>query len=145
MCVWDFNNACDNYFEEESSVDGFFMRNRLWYWMLMKDEDFTERIIYRYRKLRKGILSEQALDNYIDETIAFIEPALERNDERWGDVSGQANLLVPAERNLSSRSAAVGQLKGYLHNRGDWMDTYIESLRQYSAPSKVKEYNEVND
>ena len=145
MCVWDFNNACDNYFEEEISVDGFFMRNRLWYWMLMKDEDFTERIIYRYRKLRKGILSEQALDNYIDETIAFIEPALERNDERWGDVSGQANLLVPAERNLSSRSAAVGQLKGYLHNRGDWMDTYIETLRQYSSPSKVKEYNEVND
>lgn len=145
MCVWDFNNACNNYFEEEISYKGFFMQNRLWYWMLMKDEDFTERIIFRYHQLRKGILSEEALDTYIDDTLEFIAPALERNDKRWGEVSTYANLLVPSERNLESRSAAEGQLKGFLHNRGDWLDTYIETLRQYSAASKVKEYNEVND
>ena len=145
MCVWDFNNACDNYFEEEISYDGFFLQNRLWYWMLMKDEDFTERILYRYHELRRGILSKEALDAYVDEVNAFIAPALARNDARWGDVSGQANLLVPAYRNLDSRSAAVGQLKGYLHNRGAWLDENIETLRQYSAASKVKQYNEVND
>lgn len=145
MCVWDFNNACDNYFEEEISHEGFFLQNRLWYWMLMKDEDFTARIVHRYHELRKGILSEEALDSYIDEAVAFIAPALARNDARWGDVSQQANLLVPAERNLDSRTAAVGQLKGYLHNRGRWLDENIETLLQYSAGSKVKQYNEVND
>ena len=145
MCVWDFNNACDNYFEEELSYEGFFLQNRLWYWMLMKDEDFTGRIIHRYHELRKGILSEEALDEYINETLDFIAPALERNDARWGDVSTQANLLMPKDRNLASRSAAEGQLKGYLHNRGEWLDEHIETLRQYSAPSKVKQYNEVND
>lgn len=145
MCVWDFNNACDNYFEEEISYEGFFLQNRLWYWMLMKDEDFTERIIHRYHELRRGILSEEALDQYIDETLEFLAPALERNDERWGDVSQQANLLVPGDRNLDSRAAAEGQLKGYLHNRGSWLDEHIELLRQYSAASKVKQYNEVND
>lgn len=145
MCVWDFNNACDNYFEEEISYEGFFLQNRLWYWMLMKDEDFTERILYRYHELRKGVLSEEALDAYIDETLAFIEPALVRNDARWGDVSQQANLLVPEDRNLTSRAAAEGQLKGYLHNRGEWLDEHIQTLRQYSAASKVKQYNEVND
>lgn len=145
MCVWDFNNACNNYFEEEVSYEGFFMQNRLWFWMLMKDEDFVERIIYRYHELRKSLLSEAALEQYIDETLAFIAPALERNDVRWGDVSEQANLLIPDERNLDSRFAAEGQLKGYLHNRGEWMDAYIETLRQYAASSKVKQYNEVND
>lgn len=145
MCVWDFNNACDNYFEEEISYEGFFLQNRLWYWMLMKDEDFTERIIHRYRELRKGLLSEEALDRYVDETLAFIAPAIARNDARWGDVSQQANLLIPAERNIHSRAAAEGQLKGYLHNRGEWLDKYIQTLRQYSAGSKVKQYNEVND
>lgn len=145
MCVWDFNNACDNYFEEEISYEGFFMQNRLWYWMLTKDEDFTRRIIYRYRSLRQGILSEEALDTYIDETLAFIAPALVRNDARWGDVSTQANLLMPKKRNLDSRAAAEGQLKGYLHNRGRWLDQYIDILQQYSAGSKVKQYNEVND
>lgn len=145
MCVWDFNNACDNYFEEEISYEGFFLQNRLWYWMLMKDEDFTSRIIFRYHDLRKGILSEEALDRYVDETVDFLAPALARNDARWGDVSQQANLLTPAERNLTSRTAAEGQLKGYLHNRGRWLDEHIETLLQYSAPSRVKQYNEVND
>ncbi len=145
MCVWDFNNACDNYFEEEISHEGFFMQNRLWYWMLTKDEDFTRRIIHRYRSLRQGILSEEALDAYIDETLAFIEPALARNDARWGDVSTQANLLMPKDRNFDSRAAAEGQLKGYLHNRGRWLDQYIDTIQQYSAGSKVKQYNEVND
>lgn len=46
---------------------------------------------------------------------------------------------------LDSRSAAEGQLKGYLRNRGEWLDENIETLRQYSASSRVKQYNEVND
>ena len=54
-------------------------------------------------------------------------------------------LLVPVSRNLDSRSAAEGQLKGYLRNRGEWLDENIETLRQYSAPSRVKQYNEIND
>ena len=120
------------------------MQNRLWFCMLMKDKDFTARIIYRYRQLRKGILSEQALDDYMDETLVFIAPALKRNNARWGDAAAQANLLRPAARNLNSRSAAEGQLKGYLHHRGDWLDAHIDTLRQYSAPSRVNAYNGVN-
>ena len=117
MCVWDFNNACNNYFEEELPYTGFFLNNRLWFEMLIKDEDFTERIIQRYHSLRKGLLSEESLYRYIDETLDFIGPALERNDARWGSVEQQAKgLLVPVSRNLDSRSAAEGQLKGYLRN-----------------------------
>lgn len=146
MCVWDFNNACDNFFDEKVSYEGFFLQNRLWYWMLMKDEDFTERILHRYRQLREDILSQESLDAYVDEVMDFLAPALRRNDAAWGDVSQQAaKLLVPYDRNLTSREAAVGQLKGYLHNRGNWLDKHIDTLRQYSAGSKVKQYNEVND
>ena len=101
--------------------------------MLIKDEDFTERIIQRYHSLRKGLLSEESLYRYIDETLDFIAPALAKG------------LLVPVSRNLDSRSAAEGQLKGYLRNRGEWLDENIETLRQYSASSRVKQYNEVND
>lgn len=146
MCVWDFNNACNNYFEDELPYTGFFLNNRLWFEMLIKDEDFTERIIQRYHSLRKGLLSEESLYRYIDETLDFIAPALARNDARWGSVEQQAKgLLIPESRNLDSRSAAEGQLKGYLRNRGKWLDENIETLRQYSASSRVKQYNEVND
>ena len=146
MCVWDFNNACNNYFEDELPYTGFFLNNRLWFEMLIKDEDFTERIIQRYHSLRKGLLSEESLYRYIDKTLDFIAPALARNDARWGSVEQQAKgLLVPVSRNLDSRFAAEGQLKGYLRNSGKWLDENIETLRQYSASSRVKQYNEVND
>ena len=86
------------------------------------------------------------MDAYIDETLKFIEPALERNDERWGPVSEQASkLLKPESRNIESRDKAEGQLKGYLHNRCEWLDENIETLRQFSAPSRTKKFNEVND
>lgn len=146
MCVWDFNNACDNYFDDQFGYKGFFMPWRLWYWMMMKDEAFTERIIVRYRELRRGVLSDANLERVIDETEAFLEPALARNDARWGDVAGQAaGLLEPQERNLPTRWQAIGQLKGFLHNRCEWLDAHIDTLRQYSAASRVKKYNEVND
>ena len=146
LCVWDFNNACDNYFDGEQGYRGLFMPWRQWFWMMVKDEDFTDRTIYRYRELIKGVLSEGNMDAYIDETLKFIEPALERNDERWGSVSEQASkLLKPESRNIESRDEAEGQLKGYLHNRGEWLDENIETLRQFSAPSRTKKFNEVND
>ena len=144
MCVWDFNNACNNYFEEELPYTGFFLNNRLWFEMLIKDEDFTERIIQRYHSLRKGLLSGITY-RYIDENLDFIAPALARNDARWGSGTAGKGTSVPYREIFDSRSAAEGQLKGYLRNRGKWLDENIETLRQYSASSRVKQYNEVND
>ena len=34
-------------------------------------------------------------------------------------------------------------MKKFIKERGEWMDDNIESLRQYSAPSKIKKFNEV--
>lgn len=58
MCIWDFNSACDNYQQSQMDSQHFEMQNCLWYFMLMKDEDFTELCIKRYRQLRKTVLSE---------------------------------------------------------------------------------------
>ncbi len=106
-------------------IQDFFLNNRLWFEMLIKDEDFTERIIQRYHSLRKGLLSEESLYRYIDETLDFIAPALARNDARWGSVEQQAKgLLVPVSRNLDSRSAAEGQLKVTCETEENgWMKT----------------------
>ena len=54
-------------------------------------------------------------------------------------------LLAPAERNVHSHQEAVRQLKDFIRQRGRWMDENIESLRQYSAESRVKKYSEVTD
>ena len=75
----------------------------------------------------------------------YLGPAIERNFERWEDSLRDDTLLTPAERNVHSHQEAVRQLKDFIRQRGRWMDENIESLRQYSAESRVKKYSEVTD
>ena len=91
LCVWDFNNSCDNYLEEAVGPGGFFINERAWYFMLMKDERFVKRVQRRYQELRKSFLSQEYLTGYIDETLKFLGPAVERNNERWEAEIGRAS------------------------------------------------------
>ena len=127
------------------TVQHFQLQHKLWFGMLMKDEDFIERIISRYRELRKTYLSEEYLNDYIDDVIEYLGPAIDRNFEKWGYSFDDTTLLEPEERNIHSYDEAVTQLKWFFKKRGNWMDENIESLRQYSAESKIKKYNEVTD
>lgn len=144
MCIWDFNSACDNYQQSQMDSQHFEMQNCLWYFMLMKDEDFTELCIKRYRQLRKTVLSEEYLNRYIDDTVSYLGPAIERNYEKWGySFNKKHDMLRPQSRNPRTYGQSIEQMKKFIKERGEWMDDNIESLRQYSAPSKIKKFNEV--
>lgn len=146
MCVWDFNSACDNYQEAAISPKGFNFQYCVWYVMLTKDEDFVERIISRYYELRKSVLSEEYLFSYIDNTVNYLGDAVTRNFDKWGYTFDDDHvLLVPIERNIHSYQEAIGSLKANISARGKWLDENIHTLRQYSAESKVKKYNEHTD
>ena len=140
MAVWDFNNACDNYQEQQVATDGILMRNSVWMNMLTRDEEFDERIISRYRMWRESVLSEEYLLNYIDETVAFLGDAVERNFEVWG-YSFEQPLLLPASRDIESFDEAISQLKEFITERGDWLDESLEVMRQYGHPAATKKYN----
>ena len=143
MCVWDFNSAFDGYQESFMPADHFEMQNCLWYFMLFKDEDFTDRIISRYRELRKTYLSDEYLNNYIDETIAYLGDAIDRNYEVWGYTFGEEyDLFTPADRNPRDYETAVADMKEFIAVRSKYMDENIETLRQYSTESKIKKFNE---
>lgn len=146
MCVWDFNNACDNYQEKSlMTVQHFEIQNKLWFGMLMKDKDFVESVIKKYKTLRKTFLSDEYLEEYIDGVIDYLGPAIERNSIRWASSFEDDTLLDPADRNLHSYEEAVLQLKNFFKERTHWMDDNIETLKQYSAESKIKKYIEVTD
>lgn len=144
--VWDYNNVLNNFFHEFSRA-GFLLENRGWYGRLMTDEDFVERVISRYRQLRRGILSDEYLDSYIDDVVEFLGPAIERNDAVWG-WSYDPNLLERYQRrepdadetleeaNPSSYEDAIGRMKGYMFSRAAWLDEHIEDLRQYCHRSR---------
>ncbi len=142
MCIWDFNNSCDNYQEKAIDTDDFQIINDPWYWMLSKNKDFTERIVDRYRTLRKGVLSDEYLNKYIDDTIAYLGDAVDRNFERWGYSFNDNELLWPQDRNIHSFDGAVTQLKTFIHDRSRFLDKDIDVLAQYSAESRVKKFIE---
>lgn len=140
MCIWDFNSACDNYSHPVTEPQHFELQHNVWYYMLCKDEDFIETVISRYRELRQGILSDQALCEYMDAVVEWLGPAVERNFSVWGYTLDKS-MLSPEERNPRSHGEALEQMKRFCRERGHWMDENIEILRQYSHISKNKKFN----
>lgn len=141
MCMWDFNSACNGY-RIDIPREGFIFQDAVWFNMLIKDEDFVEEIIDRYRELRKGVLSEEYLYSYIDSVQAYLGDAVQRNYKVWGYTFGEDyDVFYPKNRNPRNYQQAVDYYKKMIHERGEWMDSNIESLRQYSAESKVKKFN----
>lgn len=72
MCLWDMNSAADNYQSSQTEPMCFQMQYCLWYFMLMKDEDFTDAMVDRYWELRERYLNEDYLNRYVDETVAYL-------------------------------------------------------------------------
>lgn len=148
-CVWDFNNDLENI--STIGEDDFYIRKFVtvqapWFTMMLKEEDFTDQIILRYRQLRKGILSDEYLRQYIDDTVDFLGPAVDRNFAVWGYSFDPSNLdlrnkLHPDERNPHSYEEAMSQMEDELFSRLEWLDEHIEILKQYSHESAVKKYN----
>ncbi len=142
LAFWDMNNIFDNYFVALLNDNTFYLKNKPWFEMFFKDEYFTDLVITRYKELRQTYLNEDYLNNYIDEVVEYLGPAIYRNFVRWGDsFAEEKNLLIPDERNIRSYSEAIEQLKYAIKVRGQFLDKNIESIRQFSHEAKVKQYN----
>lgn len=145
--VWDFNNAYGNDIDVEYGSGGYVMVYKPLFIMLNRDEGYTSRVISRYRSLRQGVLSDESLTSFVDAAADYLGPAVERNFERWGysfDTTqvGADNKLSPDERNPANYQEAIDQLKSFITERGRWLDDNIEGLRQFSAESATKRYNQ---
>jgi hypothetical protein len=115
------------------------MMDRVWFFMLMKDEYFVEQILKRYAELRQGLLSQEFIETYIDETLSYLEPAIARNEARWQSIYA-ADTKQFLDRMPEDHATAVQHMKEWLKERGTWMDENIHILRQYCHPSRNKNY-----
>ena len=140
MVIWDFNSACDNYQYPQTTPQSIQLQDNVWYYMLLKDEYFCNKLLNRYRELRKNLLSDQYLVQYIDDTLTYLNDAIERNFQVWG-YTFEVDMLQPAERNPENYQQAVAAIKNYIVERGAWLDENIVILKQYSHESKVKKFN----
>lgn len=141
VAVWDFNSAFNNYTLDFSKPHFLMMTDKPWYEYLLKDPSFVERIIKRYAELRKTFLSDEYLLNYVDETIAYLGPAIDRNNEKWRySYFGFPELLIPTERNPRNFDEAVAQLKEVMVERGQYLDENIETLYALAHDSVNKQF-----
>ncbi|MEG2928936.1 MAG: CotH kinase family protein [Oscillospiraceae bacterium] len=134
MCVWDFNNAFDNYAWSETSAEGFYINTNSWYVPLCKDEAFIDLVVEKYHLLRKTVLSEESLLGEIDAAQELLGPAIERNFSVWGYTFVESLLSDDDEgnpRDPASYEEAVEQLKSTIIARGKFMDENIEALYQF--------------
>lgn len=145
MCVWDFNNCCNNFVDDETGAAFDGVRSAIYFNMLFRDRNFVERVIDRYRELRESILSDEYIENYIDETVAYLGDAIDRDSARWETFIESDPLMDENNtgRNPHSQEEAVEMLRRNLINRMHWMDKNIDYLLQYCAGSANKKYSEL--
>lgn len=142
LCVWDFNSAFDNYELSNITPRTFRLHEKMWYKNLFKDEAFVDQVIREYDDLRDTWFDEAYLMKYIDDTVEYLGPAIERNYEKWGFSFGEEyDRLQPEERNPRSYEAAIRQMKECISLRIEHMDQNIDRLQLLSHESMNKKFN----
>lgn len=145
LCVWDFNNCCNNFVDDETAEDFDGVRSAVYFNMLFRNREFVKKVISRYRDLRETFLDEEYLKEYIDDTLAFLGDAIDRDSARWADYIA-SDPLIDTEgkgRNPHSQKEAVEMLEENLFSRLNWLDENIDYLYQYCAGSANKKFSEL--
>lgn len=83
--VWDFDQAMNNYFDDEMDPYSLAFQTKPFYEQLCKDERFLDCLKTRYGELRKGVLSEEHVFAVMDEAVAYLDSAREREWYRWAE------------------------------------------------------------
>lgn len=138
--VWDFDHAIDNFDHTKLRLDTTAMHAAPWFRQLLRDEKFTTKLIERYHELRQSLLSDEYIQTYIDETIAFLGPAQERDWNRWRyfyedgaylkNTSDEYGGVI--ERNTKTYEEEIDTIKYTLSEHGNWLDKHIDSLYQFN-------------
>lgn len=119
--VWDYDGTMDNYIFEPLETEVMAFQIKPWFNRLVLDNSFVEKLEKRYSKLRRSVLSEKAINESIDEIVAYIGPAQEREWKRWKHVYKTDNQY---------------SLHGYVDDDNDYI--FRNSLEFSNEISKVK-------
>lgn len=142
--------------------DGFYMNQTSWFDRLLEDKLFVTSLIGRYKILRKTYLSDEYLLKKIDDAVKEIGEAKNRNFSVWPiELCNEAEAFVKygginfkelnnnpqklkeyfkenPKYSKANKSQAITyeeeieKLKGFLIQRGKWLDENIEKLYKWT-------------
>lgn len=140
--VWDFDQAMNNYFQDEMEPETLAFQTKPFFEQLTKDKRFIDCLKERYSVLRKGPLSEEHIFAVMDETTAYIKSAREREWYRWaadyedGSFTNPHNYYlqdytkddVVISRFNDEYEQELYNIRTYLHKHGKAIQTELTKL-----------------
>lgn len=127
--VWDFDLSMGNAdFSEALTPYGFEASIMPWFDQLVKDEYFVDKVVEKYRTLRKTYLSEEYLFKVIDDSVIRLGSAINRNFQRWPEVYEENVFPNPTPATMT-HDEEINRIKWFIRERGMWMDDHIEEIK----------------
>ena len=138
--VWDYDGTMDNYKKEAVDTDALAFQTKPWFDRLCSDQAFIEKLEKRYIALRRGALSEDHVIGKIDEIVAHLGGAQERDWYRWGHwytTENKYSLLAEETedgevliRNATTYQDEIYRIKVALREHGDYIPAALQELEK---------------
>jgi len=124
--VWDFNlsfgnsefcnvaNAVGWMYEEHCGIS-----NPNWWVKMFNDDEFTRILKCRWEELREGPFHKDSIFQFIDDQVAILGDAVDRNYEKWPILN---ELVWPNNIVTGSFDGELTYFKNNIRDRLAWMD-----------------------
>lgn len=139
--LWDYDNCFDNYKLDTGDPEYMAYVEKPWFEQLIKDPVFQKRLVDRYNELRQTILSDEYIEEFIDDTVSFLGNAAKRDRSRWRAVYEENHMLnimedghgYMSDRNRDTYEEEILRLKDVQKMHAQWMDEYMgDFLSEYT-------------
>jgi len=143
--IWDFNLGFGNadYYSGGLTYgfqcvrgvpisDGF--QPSFWWEKLWKDSTFNALTLERWQNLRQNVLHTDTLMQYIDDTVAYLQEASERNFDRWHILG---SYVWPNAFIGHTYEEEIDFLKTWLATRLNWIDRNLPLVTVVSEPNTI--------
>ena len=150
--LWDYDGCLDNWHLTISNYDSAPFMYQPWFEKLLQDEKFQQKIVERYKELRESILSNEYINEFIDETVEYLGNAKSRDYARWIDSYKAKHLLKDLEnsdgyiidRNSETVADEIQRIKDTLLLHGNWLDDNLEMSMSSMTENKIQQARKVD-
>lgn len=111
--VWDFDGTMDNYKFEPLDYDALAFQTKPWFEQLCRDNTFISKLEKRYFELRRSSFSEEHIIEEINDIVAHLGGAQEREWYRWGYIYTRDNRYNMQDYELEDGTVLVRNAKTY--------------------------------
>ena len=128
--VWDFNLSMGNtVFHNGWETDSWLIYTNpvpFWWHRLLQDEDFKQKLVKKWKTLRKDELATSTIFDEIDRTVEYLSEAQKLNFQRW-QVLGHT-IFGNRSPGRITYQGEVDDMKVWLEEHLEWMDNNIDLL-----------------